>query len=47
MRIAIPVRVPSIGKIDLFKNYLYLIGTCAKQIKKKKSTLKKQLHKKM
>ena len=26
------VRVLSMGQIDLFKNYLYLIGPCAKKI---------------
>ena len=29
----VPVRVLSMGQIDLFKNYLYLIGPCAKNEK--------------
>ena len=37
----IPIRVPSMGQIDIFKNYSYLIEPCAQ-----KKTLKKQLHKK-
>ena len=35
-----PVRVLSLGQIDLFKNDEYSIGLCAKK------TLQKQLHKK-
>ena len=37
--VVIPVRVPSMGQIDLLKNYLYLIEPCGEK------TLKKQLHK--
>ena len=36
----VSVRVSSIGQIDLFKSYLYLIVVCAK------NPLKKQVHKK-
>ena len=40
-RVVVPVRVPSMGKIDLFKNHLYLVRPCAK------NRHKKQLYKKM
>ena len=36
----VPITVPSLDQIDLFKNYSYLMEPCAK------NTLKKQLHKK-
>ena len=36
------VIVPPMAQINLFKNYLFLTGLCAK----KKKSLKKQLHKK-
>ena len=39
----VSVRVPSMGQIDLFKNYLYLIRSCAK---KNQKTLQHQLHRK-
>ena len=29
--VTVPVRVPSIGQIDLFKNYLYSLGPCARK----------------
>ena len=29
--VVIPVRVPAMGQIDLFKNELYLIGACEKK----------------
>ena len=36
-RVVILVRIPSIGEIDLFKEYLYSIGSYAKKEKKKLS----------
>ena len=43
-----PIRVISMGQIDLFENYLYLIWLGSKTKKKKthKRTNKEQLHKK-
>ena len=40
------VRVPTMGQIELFKNYSYSIRLCKKKKNKKKKTHKKQLHKK-
>ena len=40
--LVVPVRIPSMGRIDLSKDYSYSRGPCAK----KKTLLKKQLHKK-
>ena len=37
--VVVLVRVPSMDQIDLFKNYLYLIGASEKK------NLKKQIHK--
>ena len=41
LRMVVPVKVQFMSQIDLFKNYLYSIGPCAKH----KNPLKKQLHK--
>ena len=30
LKVVVPIRIPSIGHIDLSKNYLYLIELCAK-----------------
>ena len=38
--VVVPVRVPSMGQIDLFKSYLYLIRPYTKK------SLKKQLYEK-
>ena len=44
--VVVPVKVPSIGQIDLFKNYSYSysVGPCAKK-KKEQKHLEKQQHK--
>ena len=42
------IRVPNMGWIDLFKNYLYSIGLCAnKNKRKRKQTLQKHQREKM
>ena len=30
LKVVVPVRVPFMGKIDLFQNYTYSIGSCEK-----------------
>ena len=42
-RMIVRLRVPSMGQIDLFENYLYSIGSCAKKYKKKKNPTKQNL----
>ena len=37
-------KVPSMGQIDLFENYLYLIGLCVKEKKTFKKLLQKNLN---
>ena len=38
--VVVPVRVPSIDNLDLFQNYLYLLGVRAKKTLKKKTQKK-------
>ena len=40
-KVVVPVRAPSMGQIDLFKNYLDLIRLCAKKKKLLKSNYSK------
>ena len=40
----VPVRVPSICQIELFKNHLYSIGLCATQKKTSQETTQKSVN---
>ena len=44
-RVVVPVRVPYMGQIDVFKNYSYSIGLCAKITSPKKQQYKKYRYK--